>query len=126
MGIESRNAEQLRAQYDTLLSRLEEVRIAQRSHTSSITVVDNAEVPLEPVKPRVALTLLLSVLGGLVIGAGVAFLVNFLDDSIKSQEDVESYLGLTFLGYVARIKGTELSERGQESFVNPQSVASES
>ncbi len=124
--IESRNAEQLRAQYDTLLSRLEEVRIAQRSHTSSITVVDNAEVPLEPVKPRVALTLLLSVLGGLVIGAGVAFLVNFLDDSIKSQEDVESYLGLTFLGYVARIKGTELSERGQESFVNPQSVASES
>ena len=124
--IESRNAEQLRAQYDTLLSRLEEVRIAQRSHTSSITVVDNAEVPLEPVKPRVALTLLLSVFGGLVIGAGVAFLVNFLDDSIKSQEDVESYLGLTFLGYVARIKGTELSERGQESFVNPQSVASES
>ena len=124
--IESRNSEQLRAQYDTLLSRLEEVRIAQRSHTSSITVVDNAEVPLEPVKPRVALTLLLSVFGGLVIGAGVAFLVNFLDDSIKSQEDVESYLGLTFLGYVARIKGSELSERGQESFVNPQSVASES
>lgn len=124
--IESRNAEQLRAQYDTLLSRLEEVRIAQRSHTSSITVVDNAEVPLEPVKPRVALTLLLSVFGGLVIGSGVAFLVNFLDDSVKSQEDVESYLGLTFLGYVARIKGNELSERGQESFFNPQSVASES
>ena len=124
--IESRNAEQLRAQYDQLLSRLEEVRISQRSHTSNISIVDNAEPPLEPVKPRVALTLLLSVFGGLAIGAGVAFLVNFLDDSIKSQEDVESYLGLTFLGYVARIKGTQLSERGQESFLNPQSVASES
>ena len=124
--IESRNAEQLRSQYDLLLSRLEEVRISQRSHTSNITVVDNAEEPLEPVKPRVALTLLLSVFGGLLIGAGVALFVNFLDDSIKSQEDVESYLGLTFLGYVARIKGTQLSERGQESFFNPQSVASES
>jgi polysaccharide biosynthesis transport protein len=124
--IESRNAEQLRELYNTLLSRLEEVRIAQRSHTSNISVVDQAEVPFEPVKPRVALTLLLSVFGGLILGSGVALFVNFLDDSVKSQEDVESYLGLTFLGYVARIKGTELSERGQESFVNPQSVAAES
>ena len=124
--IESRNAEQLRALYNTLLSRLEEVRIAQRSHTSNISVVDNAEVPFEPVKPRVALTLLLSVFGGLILGSGVALFVNFLDDSVKSQEDVESYLGLTFLGYVARIKGSELSERGQESNLNPQSVASES
>ena len=124
--IESRNAEQLRELYNTLLSRLEEVRIAQRSHTSNISFVDRAEVPFEPVKPRVVLTLLLSVFGGLILGSGVALFVNFLDDSIKSQEDVESYLGLTFLGYVARIKGTEISERGQESFVNPQSVASES
>ena len=124
--IESRNAEQLRTLYNTLLSRLEEVRIAQRSHTSNITVVDHAEVPLEPVKPRVVLTIIFSIVGGLGLGIGVAFFVNFLDDSIKSQEDVESYLGLTFLGYVARIKETEISQRGQEAFYNPQSVASES
>ena len=124
--IESRNAEQQRNLYNTLLSRLEEVRIAQRSHTSNITVVDKAVVPLEPVKPKVTLVLLVSIVGGLAIGSGVAFFINFLDDSVKSQEDVESYLGLTFLGYVARIKGSELSERGQESFVNPQSVAAES
>ena len=124
--IESRNAEQLRELYNTLLSRLEEVRIAQRSHTSNISFVDRAEVPLEPVKPRVVLTLLLSVFGGLILGSGVALVVNFLDDSVKSQEDVESYLGLTFLGYVARIKGNELTKRGQESFFIPQSVAAES
>ncbi len=124
--IESRNAEQLRNLYNTLLSRLEEVRISQRSHTSNVTIVDRAPVPLEPVKPRVALTLIMAVFGGLVLGTGVAIFVNFLDDSIKSQEDVESYLGLTFLGYVAKIKSNHVYERGQESFLNPQSVASES
>ncbi len=125
-GIESRNAEQLRKLYNTLLSRLEEVRIAQRSHTSAITIVDQAQVPLEPVKPRVPLTLLLPVLGGLALGARFAFFVNFLDDSVKSQDDIESYLGINFLGYVARIRGDEISQRRQESYLNPQSVASES
>ncbi|MCS1408179.1 MAG: Tyrosine-protein kinase ptk [Verrucomicrobia subdivision 3 bacterium] len=124
--IESRDAEHLYILYNTLLSRLEEVRIAQRSYASSITVVDYAHDPLEPVKPRVAFTLLFLVFGGLVLGVGSAFFVNFLDDSIKTQEDVEAYLGLTFLGYIARIKGGENSERSQESFINPQSVVSES
>lgn len=124
--IESRNADQLRSLYNLLLVRLEEVRIAQRSHVSSITVVDRAVAPFEPVKPHIPLTLLISVFGGLVLGVGLAFFVNFLDDSVKTQEDVEGSLGLTFLGYIAKIKSKEISERGREAYFNPQSVASES
>ena len=59
---------------------------------------------MAPIKPKKMLTLFLGIVGGLAAGFGLAFFVNFLDDSIKSQEDVESYLKLPFLGYIPNIK----------------------
>jgi capsular exopolysaccharide synthesis family protein len=56
----------------------------------------------------------------------LALFVNFLDDSIKSQDDVETYLRLPFLGYVPNIKTNSVVERYLQSHLYPQSNAAES
>ena len=56
---------------------------------------------------------------------GLAFFVNYLDDSIKSQDDIESYLRLAFLGYIPNIKTNSLVERDLQAHMHPQSNAAE-
>src|SRR5690606_3722851 len=64
--------------------------------------------------------------GGLGVGLGLAFFVNYLDDSIKSQDDIETFLGLPFLGYVPNIKAGNLHERDLHAHLHARSTASES
>jgi len=88
-------------------------------------VVDSAIVPLKPIKPRVVLTLFLGVVGGLGVAIGLAFFVNYLDDSIKNQDDIETYLRLPFLGYIPNIKTNSVLERDMQAHLHPQSNAAE-
>jgi capsular exopolysaccharide synthesis family protein len=59
-------------------------------------------VPTIPVKPRVALNVILGVIAGLVVAAGLGLLMEYLDDTVKSGQDVERVAGLTTLGMVMR------------------------
>jgi polysaccharide biosynthesis transport protein len=124
--IRHRNAAQLEGLYNTLLTRLEEVKINQRSYDSAIQVVDEPVAPIDPVKPNVPLVILAGLALGALTGLGLAFGVHMLDESVGSQEHIESLLGLRFLGYVARIGARTEQERGLESLLNPHSAASES
>ena len=56
---------------------------------------------------------------------GLAFFVNYLDDSIKSQDDIETYLRLAFLGYIPNIKTNSMLERDLQAHLHPQSNAAE-
>lgn len=92
---------------------------------NNMGVVDPAKVPLDPVKPRKLLTLLLGVFGGLVGSVGLAFFINYLDDSIKGQDDVETYLQLPFLGYIPNIKSNNVVARDLQVHLEPHSNAAE-
>src|SRR5262249_21773451 len=59
-----------------------------------------ARVPAAPVSPNVPAVLGLAILLGLCLGLGLAFLLDFLDNTVKSSDDVESALGLPFLGLI--------------------------
>jgi capsular exopolysaccharide synthesis family protein len=76
--------------------------ITDLSTAGSVTVVERAVVPTTPVKPRVALNLMVGVLAGLVVAAGLGLLMEYLDDTVKSGQDVERVAGLTTLGVVMR------------------------
>jgi len=67
---------------------------------SNIQIVDRAEVPLKPIKPRKVLNLVLSIFFGLFSGIGLAFLIEYLDNTIKTPEDVMQHLGLMVLAVV--------------------------
>lgn len=68
--------------------------------TSNVRIVDRAEAPLYPSSPKKKLNMVLSLLIGLIGGAGLAFFFEHLDDSIKTFDDVERYTGLPSLGAV--------------------------
>jgi succinoglycan biosynthesis transport protein ExoP len=121
-----REVENSKAIYNTVLLRLKEVELTGKQMSNNIFVRDQADLPLRPVKPRVVLTLIVGVLGGLGVSLGLAFFVNYLDDSIKSQDDVENDLRLPFLGYVPNIKANSVVERDLQAHLHPQSNAAES
>ncbi|SMB22884.1 Exopolysaccharide biosynthesis protein [Sterolibacterium denitrificans] len=92
--------------YEGLLQRYKEVGVAGGVGVNNITVVDKAEVPLLPFKPKVMLNALIAAFLGLFGGIGLAFLFEHLDDTIKQPEDLEKLLGLPVLGIVPAVKGT--------------------
>lgn len=121
----TRKAQKNKVLFDYVLERVKETDIIGKDKSQNISVVDTAIVPLKPIKPRWMLTLFVGVVGGLAVAFGLAFFVNYLDDSIKSQDDVETYLKLGFLGYVPNIKTNSVVERDLQAHLHPQSSAAE-
>lgn len=121
-----RESEQTKILYANLLGKFQESEVSSKNSVNNMRVVDAAELPLLPVKPKIPVVLILGVVGGLAVGLGLAFFVNYLDDSIKSQDDIETYLNLPFLGYVPNIKAGNLHERDLNSHLHPRSSAAES
>ena len=90
---------------DSLLRRESETGVEARLkglRTSNIRVVDRARVPVHPSSPNKKRNLILALLLGLGGGVGLAFLFDFLDNSVKTSEDVERYAGLPTLGVVPK------------------------
>lgn len=111
--------------YGLILTKMKETDLTGRLKINNMRFVDAADLPFSPIKPRKILTIMLGLVGGLAVALGLAFFVNYLDDSIKSQDDVETYLRLPFLGYIPNIKTNSVVERDLQSHLHPQSNAAE-
>jgi capsular exopolysaccharide synthesis family protein len=96
-------AELNRDLYDALQMRLKEASVTAGLSATNITVVDRASVPLVPIAPRKALSLLLGLLGGLLCGAVVAFMVESVDDTLQTSEEVENVSLLASLATIPHI-----------------------
>jgi capsular exopolysaccharide synthesis family protein len=84
--------------YDGLLQRLKEAQVSSGLTASNIRIVDAAEVPKGPVKPRLLLNLAVGVILGLGLGIGLAFFQEYLDNTLKTADEVEKLLRLPSLG----------------------------
>lgn len=91
--------------------------------SNNVRIVDTAEIPSSPVKPDVKLNIMLACAAGLVMGCGLAFFFEYMDNTIKTGKDIESFLGIPFIGLMPKIKE---SERHNFLAEKPQSPASES
>ncbi len=90
---------------NSLLRRESETGVSARLkglRTSNIRIVDRARAPVRPSSPNKKRNLILALLLGLGGGVGLAFLFDFLDNTVKTSEDVERYGGLPTLGVVPR------------------------
>lgn len=67
---------------------------------NNIRIIDPAVTPERPVRPRKLLNLAIGLLAGGILGLGLVFVLEFLDQSVKSSEDLEEKLHLPFLGFV--------------------------
>jgi len=111
--------------YQTILTKAKDFDIGTKDLLQNMKVQDPAFSPLKPVSPNKPLIFVGSVVGGLAVALGLALFFNFLDDSIKSQEDVENILHLPFLGYIPNIKSISIVERDLQSHLHPTSSPAE-
>jgi capsular exopolysaccharide synthesis family protein len=83
--------------YDTLQLKLRMAGVSAGLNSSYISVVDRAELPANPIEPKINLNLILGALGGLVTGLLLAFVRESLDDTLSSSEELESCIGIPVL-----------------------------
>jgi non-specific protein-tyrosine kinase len=72
---------------------------------NQLAVIEPAQAGSSPARPQIRLNTLIAGLFGLLLALALIFLLEFLDESLKSQEDLNEHLGLTTLGSIGRIKG---------------------
>jgi capsular exopolysaccharide synthesis family protein len=109
-----REAESNKQLYEGLLQKLKEAGISAGLRSSNIRVVDPAMIPPWPSRPQRARNIMLAFLVGLVGGIGLAFLREYLDNTVKTPEDVEQLTRLPSLAVVpafAAVNGRSRSAR---------------
>jgi succinoglycan biosynthesis transport protein ExoP len=99
------DAESNKALYDGLLQKLKEAGITAGLRSSNIRVVDPALAPASPSRPQKARNILLAILVGLVGGVGLALFREYLDNTVKSPDDIEALTGLPSLAVVPSLPG---------------------
>ena len=99
-NILQREVDTTRVLYDGLLQRYKEVGVTGAISTNNISVVDRAKAPDEPFKPRMFFNLALAALLGLGFGVVLSLLLEALDETITTPEDMEGKLHLPTLGVV--------------------------
>ncbi len=103
-------ADRLAQTRDLLAGKITETRIARSVDLGqvNIEVISPALQPAKPVKPRKALNLAVALILGLMGGVALAFLMEHLDNTIKTTEDVERELGLPVLGSIPAMSAADL------------------
>lgn len=109
-----RDAEANRELYIGLLQRLKEVGISASLTASNIQILDRAETPRGPYKPNTRKNLMIAIMVGLLGGIGLAFFVEYLDNTVKTSDDIEKEVALPSLGLVP-----ELSKKGEKTAALP-------
>lgn len=97
----------------------------QRGSTNFISIVEHAQTPSAPTGSGAASNVLLAAAIALVLSAGAAFIMEYLDDSIKTTEDVSQITHLITLGTITRIDGTDSVDM-LITLLEPRSPAAES
>jgi succinoglycan biosynthesis transport protein ExoP len=100
-----REAESNRQVYQSLLQQEKELRVVSNSRSNNVQVMDRAEVPGGPFSPNTRRDWLMAIFAGLVVAVGLAFGLEYLDDTVKTPEDVTRQLRLPLLGLVPSVSG---------------------
>lgn len=103
-NILKREVETNRGLYNSLLQRYKEVDVASGVGTNNVFIVDKALIPGSPSEPRILSILINSLMFGLAVGLGLAYVLELLDDRVRSPEDVEQIAGLATLGIIPLVK----------------------
>lgn len=87
--------------YSNLLSSYESVRLARLSTTPNIVQVEIASIPPKPIRPKPLVNAAIGGLIGLFIILGIVFLIEYLDDTVKSPEDIKALMNLPVMAFIS-------------------------
>jgi succinoglycan biosynthesis transport protein ExoP len=112
-----------RALYDSVLGRMNQVPATQRVDENTVQVVEAPLVADKPVRPRVVLTLVAAVFGGLVVGMGLVVGRDYFNNTFTNVVDVETTLGIPILAAVP--KSQVIAKETDAVTVNSTSIEAE-
>lgn len=110
--------------YNNLSKSLEDLRLAEAQTTDNITLTTPAQPPTGPIRPRVLFNTMLALVVGALIGLGIAFLIEYLDDTVKTPDHVRDLTGLATLGNVIHLEGASPDQR-MVTHMAPKSLGAE-
>lgn len=87
--------------YMNLLNNLETIRLARLQTTPNVVQIDDAIASSSPVRPKPITNALLTAVVGLILTGAIAFLIEYLDNTLKTSSDVERLMDLPVIGYIA-------------------------
>jgi capsular polysaccharide biosynthesis protein len=87
--------------------------VSEKFELENITIIDDAVVPTRPVSPRLRLNVAIAFVLGLMIALGLAFLLEYLDNTLKTGDDVEKYLKLPVLAVVPVVEENEKGDKNE-------------
>ncbi|MHA0337025.1 GumC family protein [Sphingomonas aquatilis] len=106
-NILQREVDTNRQLYDALLQRYKEIGVAGGVGVNNIAVVDDAELPAAPSRPRPLFNMALALLAGLIVGAGLALVFEQIDEGLTDPIEVEETLGLPLIGVTPKLPNEE-------------------
>jgi capsular exopolysaccharide synthesis family protein len=127
-----RKIEVNRITYEGLLKKLQEVQLAENQQVGNVRILSAAEPPIVPVSPNIPRSLVLAVVAGLVGAGSIVWLINSLDNVLRSVELIVNSYGYPMLAVLPRLNGNGNGRRKKTATVagiyvrdNPRAPASE-
>lgn len=108
-SIMKRDVDSNRMVYEALTANIKKEGVTEQSQSVNVWVIRNANLPGAPSKPNKKRNLMLGLILGVMGGIGCAFLLEYLDNTVKSEKDLETRYGLTVLGSVELVKEKDAS-----------------
>jgi len=111
--------------YVNLLNSMESIRLVRLQNTPNVVQIEAAALPKNPIRPRPINNMMLAGAVGLMLAGGIVFLIEYLDDTLKTPDDIQRHLDLPVIGYIAEMKVTDKSEEALYVAKQPRSPVTE-
>lgn len=114
--------------YISSINNLETLKLAKAQNTPTVMQVETAAKPTVPISPKPTETALLGAAIGLLITAAIVFLIEFLDDTLKTPDEIKAILEVPVIGFIGELK--QNSKKGEDALgvyvaKNPRSPVAE-
>ncbi len=106
-GVMEREAKSNEEVLNTLLQRENELRVASNSRENNVSVIERAEVPTSPTTAGSRRTWFMALFFGFVAAIGVVFGLDYMNDTVKTPEDIARHLKIPFLGLIPSVRGDQ-------------------
>jgi capsular exopolysaccharide synthesis family protein len=115
-AILQRDVDTYRQLYNAVLKRMKDVGVEAEAQTSNVSIVDKATTPRIPSYPKKMRDLMVSGVLGLFGALGLAFLLDYLDNTLKDPEEAERYLRLPNIGIIPEFSRINSSSYGSKGY----------
>ncbi|WP_299194616.1 polysaccharide biosynthesis tyrosine autokinase [uncultured Erythrobacter sp.] len=114
-GLE-READALRGQLESLLTRFNSISTAANVQSGAITILDSAVVPRSPVSPNIARNMIIALVLAVAAAGGLALIREIFVDQFRRTEDIDERLGLPVLGLTPHVKAEDIDRQEANQF----------